>query len=127
MIWTMIYVAIGGAFGATARFLTGVAAARALGAAFPYGTLCVNVAGSFLMGIAFVYLIQREGQVSPWVPFVMTGVLGGFTTFSAFSLDVFTLFERGRMVAAAAYVGGSVAASVVALVLGIVLARGITA
>jgi len=125
MIWTILQVAIGGAIGASGRFLTGAAMARAFGTGFPFGTLTVNVAGSFLMGLAFVALMQREGAPSAWFPFVMTGILGGFTTFSAFSLDLWGLFERGRLLAAGAYLGGSVALSVAALIAGIALARGV--
>lgn len=125
MIWTILQVAIGGAIGASGRFLTGAAMARAFGTGFPLGTLTVNVAGSFLMGLAFVVLMQREGGPSAWFPFVMTGILGGFTTFSAFSLDLWGLYERGRPLAAGVYLGGSVALSVAALIAGIALARGI--
>lgn len=125
MFWTILQVAAGGAIGATGRYLTGVTAARAFGLGFPYGTFTVNVVGSFVMGIAFVFLMQREAQASNWVPFVMTGILGGFTTFSAFSLDAYTLFDRGRVVLAAIYVGGSVGLGVFALILGILVAKGL--
>ncbi|MGR3289588.1 MAG: fluoride efflux transporter CrcB [Paracoccaceae bacterium] len=93
---TFLYVAVGGATGAILRYLLGMAVA------FPLGTLAVNVIGSFLMGLAFVVLAE-EG-LERWMPLVMTGVLGGFTTFSAFSLDVFKLYEAGRLGAAGGYV-----------------------
>ncbi len=123
MIWTMIQVALGGAIGAVGRYLTGVAGVRMFGAGFPVGTLTVNVVGSFLMGLAFVLLMTRGGDAPRLSPFLMTGVLGGFTTFSAFSLDLWTLFDRGRYVAGGLYFGGSVGLSVLALILGISLAR----
>jgi len=123
---TMFQVALGGALGAAGRYLTGIGVTRLVGSGFPSATLTVNVVGSFVMGVAVVFLIPRDSDASRWVPFVMTGVLGGFTTFSAFSLDVFALFERGRMVAAAVYIGGSVGASIAALIVGIAVAKGIT-
>jgi CrcB protein len=125
MHWILAQVALGGALGAAGRYLTGVASVRLFGATFPAGTLSVNVIGSFVMGVAFVLLVAREGEASRWVPFVMTGLLGGYTTFSAFSLDLWTLFDRGCYVAATVYLGGSVFLSVVALVAGIALARGL--
>lgn len=125
MFWTILQVALGGALGATGRYLTGVAAARLFGTGFPIGTFSVNILGSFVMGIAFVLLMQREADMSRWVPFVMTGVLGGFTTFSAFSLDLWILVDRGRAGAAALYLGGSVGLSILALILAIVLTKGL--
>jgi len=127
MIWTILQVAAGGALGATGRYLSGVGVSRLFGVGFPLGTLAVNIAGSFIMGIAFYILMEREAEASPWVPIVMTGILGGFTTFSAFSLDAYTLFDRGRLGAATVYVGGSIGLSFAALVLGIALAKGWTA
>ncbi len=125
MIWTVLQVALGGAIGASGRFMTGAAAARLFGTGFPVGTLAVNVVGSFLMGLAFVFLLDRESGVSPYFPFVMTGVLGGFTTFSAFSLDVWVLFERGKIISGSLYLGGSVGLSILALIAGIALAKGL--
>ena len=125
MIFTTLQVALGRALGATGRYLTGIGMVRLLGIGFPYATLTANIIGSFIMGVAFVFLITREAEASRWVPFVMTGILGGFTTFSAFSLDAYSLFDRGRMMAAALYVGGSVGASIAALIVGIAVAKGI--
>jgi CrcB protein len=121
MQWTLLQVALGGAAGSVARFLVTAGTARAFGAGFPAGTLAVNVAGSFAMGVLFV-LLTREGRLSP---LLMTGVLGGFTTFSAFSLDAFTLWDRGAWTAAAAYVVLSVVLSLAGLVAGILLTRGL--
>ena len=107
-----LQVAIGGALGAMLRYGIG------LFLVFPFGTLAVNVLGSFLMGLAFVLLSNRGAA-----PFVMAGVLGGFTTFSAFSLDVFKLYEAERIAAAGGYVAASVILSIGALALGVAMAR----
>jgi len=90
--------------------------------AFPFGTLAVNVVGSFLIGLAFVALAERG--LERWMPLVMTGILGGFTTFSAFSLDTFRLYEAGRIGAAGGYVLASVSLSVLALFLAVAMMRG---
>ena len=119
-------VAAGGALGATLRYALGAWTLRALGAGFPYGTFAVNVLGSFVMGVSAALLMERFPSVwGRFAPFLMTGVLGGFTTFSAFSLDALFLIERGRAAAAALYVGGSVALSIGALWAGLALARGL--
>jgi CrcB protein len=124
MISTLIQVALGGAIGAAARFGVGAALFRP-GGGFPVGVLAVNVIGSFLMGLVVVYLGQK--MLSHLNPFLMTGVLGGFTTFSAFSLEVYTLFERGEVGQAALYVALSVILSIAALVAGIFIMRGVLA
>ncbi|MEE9389568.1 MAG: fluoride efflux transporter CrcB [Paracoccaceae bacterium] len=119
MISTLTQVAIGGAVGALGRYLIGAVVA------FPIGTLTVNILGSFLMGLAFVAMAEKG--LDRWMPLVMTGVLGGFTTFSAFSLDVFRLYDAGRVGAAGGYVLASVALSLLALFIGIILMRGVQA
>ena len=124
----VLSVAAGGAIGATLRWLIMRWAGHALGLAFPYGTLIVNVLGSLVMGVAAVAMMERfPGSWGRLSPFVMTGVLGGFTTFSAFSLDALFLIERGRNLAAASYIGGSVALSIFGLWAGLALARGVWA
>ena len=121
---TILYVALGGACGASLRWLFGRWTLRVLGPDFPWGTLGVNVIGSFAMGLAAVLLMERvEGGWARFAPFVMTGLLGGFTTFSAFSRDALHLLERGRTGLAAVYVTGSVGLSVGALFAGLALAR----
>ncbi|MGF6862229.1 CrcB protein [Rhodobacteraceae bacterium MBR-64] len=125
MIWTLIQVAIGGAIGAIARYMTNIGLLRLIGPGFPWGTLTVNVAGSFLMGLAWVLLDVRGAM--RFAPLVMTGVLGGFTTFSAFSLDAVTMVERGQAGLGLIYVAVSVAASIGALFAGVLIARGVLA
>ena len=122
MLLTTLQVALGGALGASARFLTGVAVLRLTGPGFPLAVLGVNVVGSFLMGMFVVWAAQRGG--THLSPFVMTGVLGGFTTFSAFSLEAVTLFERGEITQAGLYVALSVILSIAGLCLGLWVARG---
>ncbi len=124
MLTTLLQVAAGGAIGAAARFSLGTALYRG-GQGFPVAVLGANVIGSFLMGLAVVYLGQK--MLSHLNPFLMTGVLGGFTTFSAFSLEAYTLFDRGDVGHAALYVGLSVVLSIAALVLGIIIMRGVLA
>ena len=123
MIPTVIQVALGGAIGASARYGVGVALVRP--GAFPIGVLAVNIIGSFLMGLIVVYLGQK--MLSHLNPFLMTGILGGFTTFSAFSLEAYTLFERGEVGQAAIYVIASVVLSIAALIAGIFIMRGLLA
>ena len=119
-------VAAGGAIGAGLRWLVVRWAGHALGLAFPYGTLIVNVLGSLAMGVIAVIMMERlPGSWGRFAPYLMTGVLGGFTTFSAFSLDALFLIERGRNLAAVAYIGGSVVLSIAGLWAGLALARGV--
>ncbi|GAA6149754.1 fluoride efflux transporter CrcB [Pseudooceanicola nitratireducens] len=124
MIQTLLHVALGGAIGASARYLTGVAALRLMGPGFPWGTLVVNVIGSFLMGA--IVIILAELSANRFAPLLMTGLLGGFTTFSAFSLDAVTLWERGETMQAATYVAASVVLSLAALMAGLFVARTLT-
>lgn len=125
MFLNLIYVAFGGALGAVLRYLTGLGVVRLMGAGFPMGVIAVNIIGSFLMGV-FVAMAANRG-LTHLSPLVMTGFLGGFTTFSAFSLEAVTLFERGQTGAAMAYVLISVIGSIAALVLGLWVARGMFA
>ncbi|HVI27550.1 fluoride efflux transporter CrcB [Hansschlegelia sp.] len=119
-----LLVALGGALGSVARYLVNVAAARAFGMSFPWGTFTVNVVGGFVMGLIAAMLAFRSGSQELRV-FLMTGVLGGFTTFSAFSLDAVTLWERGDAGLAAGYVAASVALSIAALFGGLALGRAL--
>lgn len=118
-------IAIGGAVGAVARHLVGAQMLRLLGSGFPWGTLTVNVVGSFAMG-ALMELMAVRWNVGPELRAFMTvGVLGAFTTFSTFSLDVAVLGERGALLPAALYVLVSVGLSIAALFFGLWLFRQI--
>lgn len=122
----VLQVALGGAVGAVLRYLTGIGMIRLLGhGAFPLPILTVNVIGSFLMGV-FVVVAAHRG-LTHLSPLVLTGFLGGFTTFSAFSLEAVTLYERGDVGQAALYVGASVVLSIAGLMAGLWLARGVFA
>lgn len=126
MITTVSLVAFGGAIGAALRYLTGIGVLRLFGHHdFPLAIITVNVIGSFLMGV-FVVLAAHRG-LTHYSPFVMTGLLGGFTTFSAFSLETMTLVERGQTAQAGLYILLSVGLSVGALALGLIAAREILA
>ena len=121
----LILVAAGGAIGAALRHLVNLASLRLAGPGFPWGTMAVNVAGCFAMGV-FVELLARRFNASNELRlFIATGVLGGFTTFSAFSLDFAVLWERGAALPALAYAITSVVGSILALFLGLWLARSI--
>ncbi|MBA4782361.1 MAG: fluoride efflux transporter CrcB [Rhizobiales bacterium] len=122
----LMLVALGGAVGAASRHLVGLVALRALGPGFPVGTLVVNILGSFLMGLLIAILARKGAAITSateWRLFLATGVLGGFTTFSAFSLDAVLLWQRGESVSAIFYVLGSVALSILALMAGLMLVR----
>jgi CrcB protein len=116
-------VAAGGAIGALGRWLVGGWASAAFGTGFPWGVLIVNVAGGLAMGVVAGLAGAVLRPAGPLHLFLATGVLGGFTTFSAFSLDVVAMLEAGRHAAAAAYAAASVALSVGALAAGLALVR----
>ena len=112
MFFSVLQVALGGAIGAALRYLTGMGVFRVLGPQeFPVAIIIVNVIGSFLMGVFVVAAAQRD--LHHLSPLVVTGLMGGFTTFSAFSLEAVTLYERGALGYAALYVGLSVGLSVI--------------
>jgi CrcB protein len=121
MLYLIVF--LGAGIGGAARHGVNVGAARLFGFGFPYGTLIVNVAGSFLIGLLAGYFAFRPGMPQDARLFLTTGILGGFTTFSAFSLDAALLIERHAYALAAAYVLGSVLAGLVALFLGLALLR----
>ncbi|MDE0309251.1 MAG: fluoride efflux transporter CrcB [Acidiferrobacterales bacterium] len=123
MIFIIIQVAIGGAAGAVSRYLTSVAFERVVGTDFPYATMAVNVGGSFLLGVVFVLLGGLNGDAARLGPLIMVGFLGGFTTFSTYSLDGWILFQNGRITEALLYIFGSVFLSLTAIVAGIFLTR----
>lgn len=126
MFYTVLYVALGGAIGASCRYLAGLGLIRLLGHhSFPVAIITVNILGSFLMGVFVVAAAQRG--LTHLSPLVMTGMLGGFTTFSSFSLETVNLIERGDFGQAALYVALSVGLSVGGLFLGLMAARGVLA
>ena len=121
MMNPFLQVALGGAIGATARYATYRMLALH-GPGFPVATVVVNVVGCFAMGLLAAAMAHRFGN--GWAPLLLTGVLGGFTTFSAFSLDALTLWERGQVAGAAIYVAASVMFSLVAVIAGLAAGRG---
>lgn len=125
---TLLLVAGGGATGAVLRYLVGVQAVRALGHGWPYGTLAVNVLGGFMMGVLVGVLAFRGGaDQEKWRLLLGVGVLGGFTTFSAFSLEVALMIERRAWAEAVGYGLVSVVLSVAALFVGLFLMRRVLA
>jgi fluoride exporter len=118
-----LIVALGSGLGGALRHGVNILAARLFGTGWPYGTFAVNVVGSLAMGLIAGYFALKGTASQRWLLFLTTGVLGGFTTFSAFSLDVALLYERGRLDLAALYVLGSFALSVAALFLALALVR----
>src|SRR5712672_4851763 len=118
-----LLVFVGGGLGSTLRHMVNVVSARTLGTAFPYHTFIINITGSTVMGLIAGYLAFKGEASQPWRLFLMTGILGGYTTFSAFSLDTALLYERGELGLAAAYVLGSVVLSIAGLFAGLALVR----
>ena len=127
----LLYVALGGAIGASARHLLGGFTLRIWGAGFPWGTFIANVFGGLLMGLLVGWLAlkgsQLEGGGHNLRLFMGVGVLGGFTTFSAFSLDAMLMIEKKAYGLAAGYISASVILSILALFIGLVLARKVFA
>ncbi|MTV18745.1 fluoride efflux transporter CrcB [Bradyrhizobium elkanii] len=123
----MAAVAIGGSLGSVARYLVAIGAGRLVGTEFPWGTVVINIVGSFLIGVfaeSFA-LSWNAGQVTR--VFLTVGICGGFTTFSTFSLDAIVLIQRGELWAAGAYIAASVALSILSLFGGLLLVRAFTA
>jgi len=115
----ILAVALGGAIGSVARYLVGIGSTKLFGLAFPWGTLIINIAGSFLIGAFAESFALRWDAPQATRVFLTVGICGGFTTFSTFSLDTYVLIERGELWPAAAYIIGSVALSIGALVAGL--------
>lgn len=120
----LLLATAGGAIGAGARHLVNVGFGRLLGTAYPWGTFTVNIVGSFLMGVLIELLVLRYAGSGPMRVFLGTGFLGGFTTFSAFSLDLYAMIERGEVAIALAYAAASVIIGLAALYAGIMVVRG---
>ncbi len=120
-----LIVFLGGGLGAALRHAVNLFAARALGTNFPFGTLTVNITGSIIMGLLAGYFAFKGDASQHWRLFLATGILGGYTTFSAFSLDVVLLYERGEVGSALLYVAASVVLSIAGLFAGLALARSL--
>jgi CrcB protein len=119
-------VAAGGAAGSVGRYVVGLYAAQRFGASFPWGTLTVNVVGSFFIGL-IATLADEAGVIGPEPRLLLIlGVLGGFTTFSSFSLDTLRLLEDGEVLRAGLYLAASLAGALLAAAAGIALGRGVT-
>ncbi len=121
----ILSIAAGGAIGSVLRHYAGKGALLLFGAGFPYGTLFVNIAGSFLMGVLIAFFAHTANLSQEWRAFLTVGFLGGFTTFSTFSLDAVTLYQRGEMMASAMYIVLSLVLSLGGLLAGMFLFRGI--
>ena len=126
MLATVLQVALGGAIGASGRYLAGMWIGHNFpGHQFPLGVIAVNILGSFIMGALVVFLGQKG--LTHWNALLATGMLGGFTTFSSFSLETWRLMDTGRYDLAISYVGLSVVVSIVALILGVHAMRTVLA
>ncbi|MBL6761316.1 MAG: fluoride efflux transporter CrcB [PS1 clade bacterium] len=117
----IIWVAFGGALGAVARYATGLLLKTTSG--FPWATLSVNIFGSLLMGVMIGWLSRQSTPNEALRLFLAVGILGGFTTFSTFSMDLFQLIEKRDMAAMALYLGGSLFGGVAAFILGFMALR----
>jgi CrcB protein len=122
-----LIVFLGAGIGGALRHGVNLAAARLLGASFPYGTLTVNVVGSLAMALIAEFFALRSGMSQEWRLFLTTGILGGFTTFSTFSLDAMTLWQRGETLTAVLYVAASLVVSLGAFLFGLWLVRSVLA
>jgi CrcB protein len=118
-----LLVFVGGGLGSTLRYLVNVICPRLFGLAFPYHTFIINITGSTVMGLVAGYFAFKGDASSSWRLFLMTGILGGYTTFSAFSLDTAVLYERGEIGLALFYVLGSVVFSIAGLFAGLAVMR----
>ncbi len=120
MLKNIVLIACAGAFGALCRYgMVNFIGGRY----FPWGTMLVNVLGSLLMGLAFVYIVERGVFPPEFKPLIMTGFLGAFTTYSAFSLEAWQLFDRGDFLSAMAYIIGTTLLCLLSLFMGVFIAR----
>lgn len=123
MLYSYIAVAIGGVFGCIARFGVTQLVQAVYGNEFPLATFCINVTGCFLMGFLFYEMLDKVQVTPPIRAGVLTGVLGGFTTFSTFSMETITLVENGQTRTAALYLGCSIVFGLAAILMGAYIAR----
>lgn len=119
----LVLVAFGGAVGSVFRYLVGVWAVRLFGPSFPWGTFAVNVVGSFFIGLMVEMIARRFDASAEMRVFIVTGIIGGFTTWSSFTLDTMVLLERGAALSAFAYLAGSLVISFAAVFAGLALGR----
>jgi CrcB protein len=120
-----VIVFVGGGFGSALRHGVNLAAVQLVGRSFPFGTMFINVSGSLVMGLVAEYFALKTSLPRTWLLFLTTGILGGYTTFSTFSLETALLYERGAIWAAAVYVLGSVVLSVGGLFAGLAIVRAV--
>ncbi len=120
---TLVFIAMGGAFGAVLRYAASNCVYALLGRGFPYGTLFVNVAGSLLIGMLSILMLERMSIGPEWRAAVLVGVLGSFTTFSTFSLETLNLLEQGEITTALLNMVASVLLCLMAVWLGVVIGR----
>lgn len=120
-----MFIAVGGAFGASLRFLSQAMVYELVGKSFPFGTLFVNVVGSFLMGLLSIFLVEKFNLGAEWHLAILVGVLGSFTTFSTFSIETLVLFEQGDMLKAMTNIFLSVIVCITAVWAGAYLAKQI--
>src|ERR1700690_1170636 len=120
-----LLVFVGGGLGSTLRYLVNIVCPRLFGTAFPYQTFIINITGSTVMGLIAGYFAFKGDASQSWRLFLMTGILGGYTTFSAFSLDTAVLYERGDLGLALFYVLGSGGLSIAGRFAGLALIRGL--
>lgn len=118
MLENLLTIAAGGAIGAVCRYLAGNAAVKLCGDGWPYGTFIVNIAGCFFMGLLMTVIVDRQLLPPAWRLFLCVGLLGGFTTFSSFGYEAFTLFGEGNLLGALAYAGGSILLGLLAVAAG---------
>jgi fluoride exporter len=119
------YVVLGGGLGSLLRYLTGIMAIRLFGPFLPWGTFTVNIVGSFFIGLLMEWIARKLNASADMQLFLVTGVMGGFTTFSSFSLDVISLAERGELLWAMVYVLATVGLGIVAVFGGLAVGRAI--
>ena len=122
----VLAIALGGALGAVSRYLMGESVTVWFGNDFPWGIFTINVLGSFLIGVLFVFLVEQQSGSSAWRSFLMVGFLGAFTTFSTFSLQTLALIETGRWLTAGMYAFGSLLLCLAAVAAGVLLSRQLT-
>ena len=120
-----IGIALGGALGAVCRYLFGNLIIRMMGSSLPWGTFIINVVGCFFMGVLMTLIVERQLLPAAWRLFLCVGLLGGFTTFSSFGYEGLTLLLQGNLAAAFGYVGGSIFLGLVAVGVGVLVARAI--